>query len=461
MDPVVENAKMKYRMLVVDDKASIRAMLEEVFLAQDFDVSTASSGEDAIEKIAQKRFHVVLTDLSMPNKGGIDVLRAAKSQHPETEVVVITGYGTIETAVEAIRLGAYDFLCKPLNITELERKVAKIIRKIELAGAGKFQTWIQPGVEHLVGASQQTRDLTKMILKVAPTKSSVLITGPTGVGKELVARAIHEAGTRREQPFVALNCAALAPGTLESELFGHESGAFTGATARRIGRFELADKGTLFLDEVGEIDRGVQTKLLRTLQEGEIDRVGGTKTIKVDVRIVAATNRDLKSAIAEGAFREDFYYRLNVFSLNVAPLRERRDDIPALVDHFLRRYSLETEKEVCEIDDEVIGAFIQYPWPGNVRELENVIERAVVLAEDGRITCNELPPEMFSAAAPPNAPSASAAQSASLMQRTDQMEADLIKGALERFKWNKTKAADHLGLKRTTLQYKIKKYGLD
>jgi two-component system NtrC family response regulator len=310
-----------------------------------------------------------------------------------------------------------------------------------------------------------------MIARIAPSKSSVLITGPSGVGKELVARAIHEASPRRDQPFVALNCAALASGVLESELFGHEKGAFTGADQRRVGRFERAHGGTLFLDEVGEIEPGIQTKLLRVLQESEIERVGGTQPMKVDVRIVAATNRDLKTAIGEGRFREDFYYRLNVFSLHVEPLCERPDDIPALVDHFLRKFSIELGKEVYDADDEVISLFMQYGWPGNVRELENVIERAVVLAEGGSITREELPPEILQAqrnngytpshitpsvAAPPRNEGA-----ASLQERTERMEAEMIRGALERFRWNKTKAADHLGLKRTTLQYKIRKFGLE
>ncbi len=284
-------------------------------------------------------------------------------------MILITAYGTIETAVEAMRLGAYDFLTKPFQLAEIERKVDRIIQK-HLARAGvPIQTWIHPAVQHLVGSSPQTRQLKKMITKVAPSKSSVLVTGPSGVGKELVARAIHEASSRRDRPFVALNCAALAPGVLESELFGHEKGAFTGAMARRIGRFEKAHTGTLFLDEVGEIDPGIQTKLLRVLQEGEIERVGGMGTVQVDVRIVAATNRNLKEALAQGSFREDFYYRLNVFSLSVPPLRERVEDIPELLDHFLHKFALELAKNVHDIDDNVMDAFIAYAWPGKGREL--------------------------------------------------------------------------------------------
>jgi DNA-binding NtrC family response regulator len=460
-NPEHNETNAPHRMLIVDDKKSVRTMLVEVFRDRDFDISEAGSGEEAIELINKSSFQIVLSDLSMPNKSGIDVLRAAKSRNQETEVIIATGYGTIEIAVEAMRLGAHDFITKPINIAELERKVDKIVRKIETADQVTMQTWIHPGIQHMVGASRQTKDLMKMILRVAPSKSSVLITGPSGVGKELVARAIHEASPRRDNPFIAVNCAALAPGTLESELFGHEAGAFTGANTRRIGRFEKANEGTLFLDEVAEIEPAVQTKLLRTLQEGEIDRVGGTKTIKVDCRIVAATNRNLEEAIKAGDFREDFFYRLNVISLTVAPLRERREDIPALVDHFLRKYSIELAKEVYEVEDDVFAVFLQYPWPGNVRELENVIERAVVLAETDCITRNELPEELIDRQEIPEPLEPERGGAEPLPDQTEKLESDLIRGALEKFHWNKTKTAEHLGLKRTTLQYKIKKYGLD
>jgi len=302
-----------------------------------------------------------------------------------------------------------------------------------------------------------------VIEKIAPSNSSVLITGESGVGKELVARAIHEASLRRDKPFKALNCAALAPGVLESELFGHEKGAFTGAAGRRIGRFEQAHEGTLMLDEVGDIDPVIQTKLLRVLQEGEFERVGGMETVKVDVRVVAATNTDLEKRIEAGTFREDFYYRLKVFYLQVPALRERRDDIPMLVDYFLHRYSRELGKEVSEVTDDVMGIFMSYSWPGNVRELENVIERGVVLTDQHYLTVEDLPPELHSQSVLSMQTSTTnvMGDNSSLIERTDRLESELILGALEKFRWNKTKAADHLGLKRTTLQYKIKKYGLE
>lgn len=450
------------RILVVDDKANMRQMLETAFTDHGYAVETAANGADAIVKLQLAPFDVVITDMNMPEGTGLDVLRAAKAVSSDTGVIIVTAYGTIDTAVEAMRLGAYDFVTKPFRLSDIERKVARILRGRSGAKTRPAQTWIHPSVQHMIGASAQIRKLMKLIIKIAPSNSSVLITGPSGVGKELVARAIHEASGRRDNPFVALNCASLAPGVLESELFGHEKGAFTGADGRYVGRFEKAHTGTLFLDEVGEIDPSIQTKLLRVLQEGELERVGGGEPLKVDVRIVAATNRDLREAIEAGSFREDFYYRLNVFSLEVSALRERRDDIPALVDHFLRKFSLELGKEVLEVDDDVMGVLLNYTWPGNVRELENTIERAVVLCDGDCITRDELPPHMLQVSLENPVPLPTLAiPEGSLIERTDRLESDLIQGALERFRWNKTKAAEHLGLKRTTLQYKIKKYGLE
>jgi two-component system NtrC family response regulator len=457
----LSEANGKYRMLVVDDEQGMRQFLQSAFEGPRFDVETASNGDKAIERLHQAGFDVVITDLKMPGRDGLAVLRAAKEVSVETGVIVITAYGTIGTAVEAMRLGAHDFIAKPFKLAEIELKVDKII------AARATQAPPKPGdpagvvSRPMAGDSSHTRQLLKMVGKIAPSRSSVLITGPSGVGKELVARAIHDASPRRDQPYVALNCAALAPGVLESELFGHEKGAFTGAAGRRLGRFERAHGGTLFLDEVGEIDPNIQTKLLRVLQEGEFERVGGTAPVNVDVRIVAATNRDLREAIKRGAFREDFFYRLNVFSLNVEPLRKRPDDIPSLVDHFLRKFSAETEKSVLGVDDDVLNFFMRYPWPGNVRELENVLERAVVLAESDTVTRDDIPQDMFFVQETPEPEPSFLPESASLVERTDQLESDMIVSALERFRWNKTKAAEHLGLKRTTLQYKIKKYGIE
>lgn len=448
------------RILIADDKPSMRQLLQATFAERGYSVAAAANGDEAVRLLQQQPFDLVITDYQMPGRNGIAVLRAAKAISADIEVILVTAYGTVEIAVEAMRLGARDFIAKPFKLAEIELKVDKILQEKREnerdAVAPREVLFTRP----LVGESGQTKQLIKMVKKIAPSRSSVLITGPTGTGKELVARAIHDASERRDRPFVALNCAALAPGVLESELFGHEKGAFTGATARREGRFERAHTGTLFLDEVGEIDTGIQTKLLRAIEEGELERVGGTQTIKVDVRIVAATNRDLREAIEKGQFREDFYYRLNVFSLRVAPLRERRDDIPALIDFFLKRFSAATGKRVTDVADDVMDVFMRYPWPGNVRELENVLERAVVLAEAETIAQNDLPPEILFTQEEPS-PDSAAPENASLIERTDNLESELIRTALEQFHWNKTRAADHLGLKRTTLQYKIKKYGLE
>lgn len=459
------NEETPIHILIVDDRESMRNLLTQTFVEMGFHVSSAETGEEAIDKITRQLYHIVITDLNMPGKSGMDVLRYVKSISPETEVIIITAYGTIETAVEAMRLGAHDFITKPFQLEVLQNKISKLAKQIQIKNTNRAQTWIHPSVQHLVGESYQTRQLRQMIARIAPTKSSVLITGPSGVGKELVARALHEASPRRDGPFIALNCASLAPTLLESELFGHEKGAFTGATSRREGRFERAHKGTLFLDEVGEIDPGVQVKLLRVLQNGEFERVGGTETIKVDVRIVAATNRDLRQAIAQGTFREDFYYRLNVFSIYVPPLRERPDDIPALVEHFLNKYSMELGKDVNEVDDDVLELFLQYPWPGNVRELENIIERAVVLASGKQITMNEMPYELQAFLASKKEETQNIDKTGNedfaLEKHTERLEKELILKALEKCHWNKTRAAELLGIKRTTLQYRIRRLGLE
>ena len=448
------------KMLVVDDEPGMRQLLQSAFEERGFEVAVASNGDRAVDRLENDNYDLVITDLKMPGRDGFGVLRAVKGVSADTKVIILTAYGSIEKAVEAMQMGASDFIAKPFKLAEIELKVDKLIRQTK--GAVKAEAGDE-APKRIVGDSEETRDVLRMVDKIGPSKSSVMIVGPSGTGKELVAKAIHDASPRKDKPFIALNCASLAHGILESELFGHEKGAFTGADSQFIGRFERAHGGTLFLDEVGEIDPGIQTKLLRVLQEGEFERVGGAKPVSVDVRIVAATNRDLRNALRVGEFREDFFYRLNVFSIALAPLRRRVDDIPPLVDHFLAKFSEETGKEVTEIENDVLNFFLQYPWPGNVRELENVIERAVVLSEEGLITRRDLPPEMYYV--PDDEDDGPESESSndrrSLVERTDKMEREMIAAALEEFHWNKTKTAKHLGLKRTTLQYKIRKYELE
>jgi two-component system NtrC family response regulator len=453
------------QMLVVDDKAGQRELLGAVFQDRGFTVTKAANGDEAIRLLKERPFDIVITDLKMPGKDGLAILRSAREVSPDCPVILVTAYGSIDTAVEAMRLGARDFITKDFQLEEIERKVDRILGEKAPEHGPAPRTRTEESSQRIVGESSSTKSLLRMIEKIGPSRSSVLITGPSGTGKELVARAIHDASPRRDAPFIALNCAALAPGVLESELFGHEKGSFTGALARRVGRFERAHGGTLFLDEVGEIDPNIQTKLLRVLQEGEFERVGGTEAVRVDVRIVTATNRDLREAIARGLFREDFFYRLNVFSISVEPLRNRTADIPPLVEHLLHKFSTETGKQVSGVESAVMGIFMRYRWPGNVRELQNVLERAVVLAEGHLVTTDDIPAEMlYEGGAVPEAvtaPVQAGAEPASLTERTDHLERELIKDTLERCRWNRTKAAEVLGLKRTTLQYKIKKLGLE
>ncbi len=452
------------KLLVVDDKANMRKVLVQTFTALGFSVDQAADGEKAISLLKSNRYQLVITDLKMPKRDGLDVLRAAKEVDPDTAVIVITAYGTIEGAVEAMGLGAADYITKPFKLDEIERKVEDALAAESPVTSEDVAQSVSDGLMDLVGRSPQIQKLRWVIEKVGPTDSSVLIVGETGTGKELVAKAIHLKSERKFGPYIALNCAALAPGVLESELFGHEKGAFTGAHQQKKGRFEIADGGTLFLDEVGEMDSSTQVRLLRVLQQGEFERVGGTKTMKVDVRIVAATNQDLKKGIAEGRFREDFYYRLNVISVHLPPLRDRTGDIEYLAAYFVDQICRKTGEETKQIDQGVMDALLAYSWPGNVRELENCLERSVILADGPLITLDDISPDILSGT--PVAPQVSPAtgdvqDGGSLTEVTEDIEKRMIAEALERNRWNRSRTAEELGIKRTTLQYKIKKYGLE
>lgn len=448
------------RMLIVEDKASMARVLERLFASkQGFEVTTAADGAEAIARIRESDFHLVITDLKMPNGDGMQVLQAAKEKTPGTIVLMMTAFGTIENAVEAMRHGAFDYLLKPFSLAEIELKVEKALEQQRLQAENAYlKETIQTGFGRLIGASSSMREIYGFIQKVAPSVAPVLILGESGTGKELVARAIHDTSPRAGRPFIAVNCAALSEGLIESELFGHERGAFTGAVAQKKGRFELADGGTLFLDEIGELPPGLQSKLLRVLQEGEYERVGGHQTLRVDARVIAATHRDLPRAIESGHFREDLYYRVNVLSVTVPPLRERLDDLPSLVDHFLSRAAGAMHKSVA-IGPDTLALLQRYRWPGNIRELENVIERAVVLTDGPAIRAVDLPKEITGlsgeaaqAFGDPNLP---------LDEKMARLEREAIRQTLDAVGWNQTQAAKRLGIKRSSLQYKMKRHGLE
>ena len=383
--------------LVVDDDRSNRQTLRRMLSREGYEVEDAASGKEALDKLRSRATALMLTDLKMPGMDGVELLRASRVVSPDTEVVLMTAYGTVETAVEAMKEGAYDFLTKPLRRHDLLKTVRKALEKRSLVAENRElkarleETRAIGPLGRIVGNSAALQSSLEVVRQVAPTNATVLVTGESGTGKELVAQAIHELSPRVAHPLVRLACAALPETLLESELFGHEAGAFTGATGMRKGRFEVADRGTLLLDEVSETSPATQVKLLRVLQEGEFERVGGARTISVDVRIVAATNRDLSEMVADKAFREDLFYRLNVIRIDLPPLRNRAGDVPLLVDHFVRLYADRHAKEVSGVDPEAMDLLDGYRWPGNVRELQNTVERAVVLTQSDRIHLSSLP----------------------------------------------------------------------
>lgn len=441
------------RLLIVDDKASMRHMLRQVFHETGFEVVEAADGEEAISRLRDGALDLVITDVKMPKADGLTVLKECRAVLPRTPVIVMTAYGTIEQAVETIRQGAFDYIVKPFSISEIEVKAQRAFDQARLLSENDYlKEDLSQRVGRMIGRSEKIQQVYRLIRKVAAGSPSVLILGESGTGKEMVAREIHQQSARSSHPFIAVNCAALSEGLLESELFGHERGAFTGALFQKRGRFELADKGTLFLDEIAELSPALQVKLLRVLQEKMFERVGGTKTLTVDVRILAATNRDIRQEIAERRFREDLFFRLNVVTIVLPPLRERLDDIPDLVEYFLARYSTALHKPVT-LAPEVLTCLMSYSWPGNVRELENLIERLIVLADSDRIEYTDLPPELFGAAPQP-------APVDGLADRIGQLEREMIRRTIEDCGHNQTRAAKLLGLKRSSLQYKLKKYGL-
>jgi two-component system response regulator HydG len=446
------------KVLVVDDQKNMRATTAIVLRDAGHAVEEAEDGASAVQRIQHETFDVVLTDLRMPTVDGMEVLRAAQRVAPETQVIVMTAYGTIESAVEAIRQGAYDFLAKPFKEDELLLRVAKALEKRRLLGevsllAGEFRK--RYGLEHIVGRSAAMRDVLDKVVRVAPTDATVLVTGESGTGKELVARAIHVASRRGEKPFVPVNCAAITETLLESELFGHARGAFTGAVRARRGLFEEANGGTLFIDEIGETAPGFQAKLLRALQEGEIRRVGESAPVQVDVRVIAATNQDLRRAIVEKRFREDLYYRLNVVPLRIPPLRERREDIALLAAHFLQRYNQRAPEVAKVLTSEALARLLEHDWPGNVRELENVLEQAAALSPGREIRAADVHIE----AASPR-PAGADGPVRTLAAAVEEAERRTIEAAVERCDGDLARVARELGVSSTTLWRRMKRLGI-
>ncbi|HOZ47398.1 MAG TPA: sigma-54 dependent transcriptional regulator [Candidatus Hydrogenedentes bacterium] len=445
----------KYRILVIDDEALMREYVEETLVRAGYEVDSVASGASGVEVFRQKGHDVIVTDLKMAPMDGLEVLRQVRAESSDAHCIVMTAYGTIETAVAALKGGADDYILKPFAPDELELAVERAIERGRLAQENRYlraELNALYDFQRMVGDSPAMRAVYDSITKVADSRATVLIRGESGTGKELVARAIHFTGNRRDKPFIKVNCAALSAGLLESELFGHEKGSFTGAHERKIGRFELADGGTLLLDEVSEITPELQPKLLRALQEREFDRVGGSEPIRVDTRIVATSNRDLERAIEEGKFREDLFFRLSVIPIHLPPLRDRRQDIPALMDHFLARYAQENGRSITGFTDSARKAFIECDWPGNVRELQNAIERAVVLSTEPL-----LGPQHFALGSTRvAAPVGRVAFPKGLT--VAEMEKELILQTLDACGQNRTRAAEVLGISVRTLRNKLSEY---
>jgi two-component system NtrC family response regulator len=449
--------------LIVDDEKNYLVVLEALLGSEGYEIVTSDSGRTASHMIQEGDIDLLLTDMKMPGMSGMELLEQVKKIKPEVPVIMMTAYGTIEMAVEAIKKGAYDYITKPFENEELKLTIQKALENYRLLKENRLLSQALSDrykYGNIVGKSKPMRQIYDLVDKVARSKASVLITGPSGTGKELIAKAIHYNGPRRERPFISINCGALTETLLESELFGHERGAFTGAVAMKKGRFELADEGTLFLDEVGEMSPPLQVKLLRVLQEMEFERVGGTKTIKVDVRVVSASNRNLKEDVNRGTFREDLYYRLNVIHIEVPPLRERTEDIRLLVNHFIEKYRQDGGERKIELSPDAWKAIYGYSWPGNVRELENVVERAVVLNSGNReIGVNDLPPE-FSQKPETLSVDGFIPLDAPLQATLENIEEKLIRRALKHCNNVQSHAADMLGITKSLIQHKMRKYNI-
>ena len=463
------------RVLIADDEANLRKVLRTLLDRDGHETQAVGDGEAALKAIEAGGIDILITDLKMPGMSGLDLLRAALKIDTNLPVIVITAHGSVDTAVSALKSGAFDYITKPFDKDELRLAVRKAISVRRAPNASITPTTTGQGRFQMVGQSSRMRDIFNIIEKIAPTPSTVLITGESGTGKELVAAAVHANSPRKDKPFIKVNCAAIPKDLMESEFFGYEQGAFTGAVSSKPGRFELADDGTLFLDEIAEIPKAMQVKLLRALQENEFERVGGVRTIHVDVRVIAATNRDLAKEIEAGRFREDLFYRLNVVPVPLPPLRERTDDIRLLAAAIIEKNNKRLNKAVKGISDAALQKLETYPWPGNIRELENVLERTVLFTEHDAIDVADLPESMFKPVAGPTPqpmPVAATASGASrpnieagsmkeiVKKATEELERDLIVKALDETGSNVTRAAQLLGISRKGLQNKMKEYGL-
>lgn len=452
---------MNGEILIVDDDNAHLSMLKTLLKGWGFQTVEADDGSSAIKLVHDKPFDCILMDVRMTNVGGIEALKEIKTINPSIPIIIMTAYSSVDTAVEAMKLGAYDYLTKPLNFDELQLSIERSLAHQELSRENQSLKQLlatSDSLSSIIGSSPPMKELKEMIQAIAPSEATVLILGESGTGKELIAKAIHGCSNRSKKTLVSVNCAALTDTLLESELFGHEKGSFTGADKRRDGRFMLANKGTIFLDEVGEVPLPMQAKLLRAIQEREIQRVGSDTVLHADVRIIAATNKDLLAGVQEGRFREDLYYRLNVVTIEVPSLKERADDIPLLAKYFLQRHTEKNRKNIIDFNPLAMDCLNKHTWPGNVRELENAVERAVVLCTGHYITERELPPTVTKSVARTENHNVPAATMAGLPLQ--EIEREAIIQTLEKTAGNKSEAAKNLNITRTTLNNKIKKYGI-